>query len=90
MTTASLGAHSRPPASRWASARIHLAAWRHKAGVAVKRAAAATVSRRTTVRQLTMTAAGFGVLDAASYQANLGVGLAVTGVSILLFNECLN
>lgn len=78
MSSLSVGAHSRPGATRWARAPQGFAAWRRKAGLALAR----TVERSTGLIRFTLTTTALGFLDAAAYYANFGVGLAATGVSL--------
>lgn len=78
MSSLSVGAHSRQPQTRWAPARQGFAARRRKAGLALARAA----ERSTGVVRFTLTTTALGFLDAAAYYANLGIGLAATGVSL--------
>jgi hypothetical protein len=78
MSSLSVGAHSRRQPARWAPARQGFAAWRRKAGLALARAA----ERSTGFARFTLTTTALGFLDAAAYYANIGVGLAATGVSL--------
>lgn len=80
MTTASIGAHTRPDASRLAPARAAFAAWRRKAGTATAQAA----TQAAKLRRAALTVAGFGFVDAAAYEAHLIAGLVATGVSLWL------
>lgn len=78
MSSLSVGAHSRQPPTRWAPARQGFAAWRRKAGLALAR----TAARSTGAARFTLTTGALGFLDGAAYYANIGVGLAATGVSL--------
>jgi hypothetical protein len=90
MSTATVGAHTRQPVNRWAPARQGFAAWRHKAALKVRGASVHIVGAQATARRVVLTATAFGFLDAAAWDFKAIAGLAATGVSIFLFNECLN
>lgn len=80
MSTASLGAHSRPDRSRWSAARKTLAA----AGTRAAKAAATTRARLWSLRQAVLGVAGLACIDGSAFQVNEGIGLLVTGGSLLL------
>lgn len=80
MSSLSVGAHSRQPETRWAPARKGFAAWRRKASLTLAR----TAERTTGLVRFTLTTTALGFLDAAAFYANTGVGLASTGVSLLV------
>jgi len=80
MSTASIGAHSRPDESRWSAARKTLAA----VGSRAANAAAGTRARLWSLRQAALGVAGLACIDGSAYQVNLGIGLLVTGGSLLL------
>lgn len=90
MSTATVGAHTRQPVDRWAPARQGFAAWRRKAAFKVRRASVHIVGAQATARRVVLTATAFGFLDAAAWDYKTIAGMAATGVSLLLFNECLN
>ena len=90
MTTATVGAHTRQPVNRWAPARQGFAAWRRKAAFKVRAASVHIVGAQATTRRLIMTAGALGFLDAAAYDFKTIAGLAATGVSLAVFNECMN
>jgi hypothetical protein len=90
MTTATYGAHSRQHVSRWAPAKHGFAVWRRKAAIKARAASVHIVGTQATARRLIMTAAALGFLDAAAYDYRTIAGLAATGVSLLVFNECMN
>jgi len=90
MSTATVGAHSRQPVARWAPARQGFAAWRRKAAVKARQVSRHIVGEQATARRLIVTGAGLGFLDAAAYDFKTIAGLAATGISLLLFNECMN
>jgi hypothetical protein len=79
MTTATIGAH-RPAESRWTPARRELTRWRAKTANATRAAAA----RAMDFRRAVLTVTGFGFVDASAYQVTVGVGLLVTGASVLV------
>lgn len=79
MTTATLGAH-RPSESRWTPARRELSRWRTKVADAGRTAA----SRAMDLRRAALTVTGLGLVDASAYRVTTGVGLLVTGTSILV------
>lgn len=90
MTTATVGAHTRQPVKRWAPALQGFAAWRRKAAFKVRGLSAHVVGAQATGRRLIMTATALGFLDAAAYDYRTIAGLAATGVSVAVFNECMN
>lgn len=90
MTTTTYGAHSRQPVNRWAPAKQGFAAWRRKAALKIKGASVHIVGAGATARRVILTATALGFLDAAAWDFKTITGLAATGVSLLLFNECLN
>lgn len=90
MSTASLAAHRHPARNRWQPTQRKLTIWRHKTRAAAKRIPAHIIGPRATVRSLLLTAVALGFLDAAAYTAGLIIGLTATGLSVLLFNECMN
>lgn len=90
MTTATVGAHTRQPVNRWAPARQGFAAWRRKAALKARSASIHIVGEQATARKLILTAAALGFLDAAAYDFKTIAGLAATGVSLAVFNECMN
>jgi hypothetical protein len=86
MTTASLAAHRQPVQNRWQPARRGFTVWRRKTGLAVKRVTARAVG----YRRATLTLTAFGLIDDAAFQigyghAGTGIGLLVTGISVLIF-----
>lgn len=89
MTTATVSAHARQSV-RWAPAKQGFAAWRRKAALKVRGASVHVVGAQATARRIVLTATAFGFLDAAAFDFKTIAGLAATGVSLLLFNECLN
>jgi len=90
MSTATVGAHSRQPVARWAPARQGFAAWRRRAAIKLRQASVHIVGEQATARRLIMTATALGFLDAAAWDFKTIAGLAATGVSIAVFNECMN
>jgi len=90
MTTATVGAHTRQPVNRWAPARQGFAAWRRRTAIKIRQASVHIVGEQATARKIVMTAAALGFLDAAAWDYRTIAGLAATGVSIALFNECMN
>ena len=80
MSSLTVGAHSRPRTDRWTGIRQ---AWAVVADVAAA-AGHAVADRAARARQAVLTITGLGFVDAAAYQVTLGVGLASTGVSLLL------
>lgn len=90
MSTATVGAHTRQPVNRWAPAKQGFAAWRRKAALKLRGASVHIVGAQATARRIILTATAFGFLDAAAWDYKTIAGLGATGVSLLLFNECLN
>lgn len=90
MTTATVGAHTRQPVNRWAPAKQGFAAWHRKAGLKIRGASVHIVGAQATARRLVVTATALGFLDAAAYDFKTIAGLAATGISLLIFNECMN
>lgn len=90
MSTASIGAHTRRPVNRWQPARQGFAAWRHRTALKIRQASVHVVSERASIRKLALTATALGFLDAAAWDFKTIAGLAATGVSIALFNECMD
>lgn len=86
MTTASIGAHTRPALGRSAAVRGTLTAWRRNLGsVAFK-----TAARAVTLRRAALTIAGFSLVDTSAFQlgaghVGTGVGLLTTGLSVFAF-----
>lgn len=80
MTTATIGAHSRPAEARWANTRRTLAAWR-------RRSAGAATALWHRHGSPALTISGLTCIDASAYQVNLGIGLLVTGISGLVLGE---
>lgn len=80
MSTASIGAHSRPAEPRWPAAR--------KTWADVKRrtaeAAGTARARAWSLRRAALTIGGFACIDAAAFQVNIGTGLLATGISALV------
>lgn len=90
MTTASLAAHRQPTQSRWQSARRGLAAWQHKTSLKARRASVHVLGPQAVARRLVLTAAALGSIDTGAFLANAIAGFVFTGVSLLVFNECMN
>jgi hypothetical protein len=80
MSSITVGAHSRPTPNRWNQTRKTLASWR----TAAARSAASIAGHVSSLRQVTLTVTGLGLVDAAAYQTTTGVGLLVTGASLLV------
>ena len=86
MSSITVGAHSRPPQGRWASARRAIAGVRATAADAWARSAARSpgwLRRMSPVLSI----GGMACVDVSAYQVNLGVGLLVTGISGLTLGE---
>lgn len=79
MTTATLGAH-RPAESRWTPARRELARWRTRTTKTIRDAAL----RAAGLRRVALTVTGLGLVDTSAYHVTVGVGLLVTGTSVLV------
>ncbi len=90
MTTASLAAHRQPVQSRWQSARRALTAWQRKTSLKARRASVHVVGPQAVVRKLVLTAAALGSIDTGAFLAHPIAGFTSTGVSLLVFNECMN
>lgn len=90
MSTATVSAHARQPVTRWAPARQGFAAWRRRAAIKTRQVSVHIVGPQATIRKLVLTATALGFLDAAAFGFKTIAGLAATGVSIALFNECMD
>jgi len=80
LSTASIGAHSRPVEPRWPAARTALASARSRTARAVESAR----TRLWSLRRAALTVGGFACIDAAAFQVNAGTGLLATGASALV------
>ena len=68
-----------------------MAAWRRKAALAVQRAPRHILGEQATGRRLLLTAVGFAFIDACAFGLlHMWAGFGTTGVSVLVFNECMN
>ncbi|WP_041540228.1 hypothetical protein [Catenulispora acidiphila] len=76
--------------NRWTPAKRGFAAWRRKAAIRVRGASAHIVGPEATVRKLVMTATALGFLDAAAWDFKTIAGLAATGISVAILNECMD
>ena len=91
MTSATLAAHRQPARSRWTPVQRRMTAWRRKAALAAQRAPRHILGAQATVRRLLFTAVALGFIDACAFGLlHLYAGFGITGLSLLVFNECMN
>ncbi len=91
MSTASLAAHRHPAEGRWRPAVRGFAAWRRRTALRTRRASAHILGAQATLRRLLVTAVALGFIDTCAFGLlHMWAGFGATGLSLLIFNECMN